>query len=119
MAAAFERVQLLSVLTNLLVLPVVPFAQIPAFFGTAISCLSLPLGNAVCAVARVALELITAVASVGGSLDVSVPAPNGLSYLLFLAALPFLSPLCLLDRYEKLRNACLLLGASVALWVAL
>lgn len=117
MAAAFQRVQLLSVLTNMLVLPVVPFFLVPAFLGTALSYLSFPLGNAICAVARVALDVITAVASVGGRVDVPVSAPNGVAYLLFLAALPFFSPLCLLEPYKKLRNACVLLCASVVAWV--
>ena len=117
MAATFERVQLLSVLTNILVLPVVPFFLVPAFLGTAVSYLSFPLGNAICAVSRVALDVITAVASVGGQVDVAVSAPNGVAYLLFLAALPFLSPLCLLDKYRKLRNACALLCAAVIAWI--
>lgn len=117
MAATFGRVQLLSVLTNLLVLPFVPFFLVPALLGTALSYLSFPLGNAICAVARVSLDIITAVASVGGKLDVTVSAPNGLAYLLFLAALPFLSPLCLLEPYKKLRNACALLCAALTAWV--
>ncbi len=117
MAGAFGRVQLLSVLTNILVLPVVPFALVPAFLGVAVSYASFPLGNAIAGVARTALAVIWSIASVGGKLDVPVSAPNGVACLLFLSALLFLSPLCLLERYKKLRNACWLFAASVASWV--
>lgn len=116
MAAAFGYVQPLSILTNILVLPVVPFALIPAFLGTAVSCLSLPAGKAICAVSRFALGTITAIASAGARFDVPVAAPGGLSFLLFLAALPFLSRLCLLTPYRKLRNAVVLITAALVAW---
>ena len=117
MAAAFGRVQLSSLLTNLHVLPLVPAFLVPAFAGTALSYLAYPVGRAVCAFADLVLGVIASVASAGGGIDVALKAPNAAAYLLFLFALPFFSPLCLLDRYKKLLCGVVLIAASLVCWV--
>ena len=116
MALTFGRVQLMSIVTNLFVLPLVPLFLVPAFLGVTLSFLWLPLGNAVAAVARVALDVLVSFAAAGGALDVAVPAPSAPAYLLYLLALAFLSPLCLLERNRRFRLWVCCMGAAVAMW---
>ena len=116
MALAFGRVQLTSLVTNLFVLPLVPVFLIPAFLGVALSFLCFPLGNAVSAVARLALNALVSFAAAGGALDVPVPAPHASAYLLYLAALPFLSPLCLLTKKQRGGLFLFCMAACAALW---
>lgn len=116
--ACFGSAQLLSIVTNLFVLPIADIFLIPAFAGTALSFVWYPLGSAVCAVARVALDAIMAVTLYGGSLTVFVPAPSGIAQLLFLATMLLASRLCL--RSPKRRALYTLAGAllTAAAWGA-
>ncbi len=116
-ALAFGRVQLTSIVTNLFVLPLVPLFLIPAFLGVALSFLWLPLGNAVAAVARVTLDVLVSFAAAGGALEVAVNAPSAPAYLLYLTALAFLSPLCLLERNRRFRLWVCCMGAAAAAWL--
>ena len=91
----FEQAQFLSLVTNLFVIPISAVFLIPAFFGTVLAFVWFPLGNAVCAVARLALDVILAIASYGGKLSLTVAAPPMLAYLLWLVAMLFASRYCL------------------------
>lgn len=116
MAFFFGRVQLTSVLTNLFVLPLVPLFLVPAFCSVAISFLSLPLGAALARFAQFFLNVLVAFAGAGGALDVTIPAPGAAAYLLYLASLPILSPLCLLRKDHRFRLFLCCMGAALALW---
>ncbi len=116
--ACFGSAQLLSVVTNLFVLPIADVFLIPAFFGTALSFVWYPLGDTVCVVARVALEAIMTITRYGGSLTVYVPAPPAAAQLMFLVCMLFASRLCL--RSPKRRALFTFAGAllTAALWAA-
>lgn len=91
----FQQAQFLSIVTNLFVIPISSVFLIPAFVGTAFAYVWFPLGNAVCWIARFALDVILAIARYGGSLTLNIPAPPGAAYLLWLFALFLGSRLCL------------------------
>ena len=113
----FQQAQLLSIVTNLFVIPISGVFLIPAFIGVVLSYLSLPLGNAVCWVARVSLDVILAVARYGGSITLNLPAPPTVSYLLWLAAMLFASRLCLRDAKQRVLYSGVLFTISIALWI--
>ncbi len=117
MALHFGRVQLMSLITNLLVLPLVPLFLIPAFAGVAISFVCFPLGKLLASVAQFFLNLLVGFASAGGALDVSLPIPNGLAILLYLTSLAFVSPLCLWPRKKRLLAFGCLMVFSLLLWM--
>lgn len=113
----FEQAQFLSLVTNLFVIPIAGVFLIPAFVGTAFSYLWFPLGNAVCRIGRLALDVILAIARYGGSLTLKISPPNAVSYLVWLLALLLGSRLCLRTPG---RRALYSLGAfafSIVLWV--
>ena len=114
----FGKAQLLSLVTNLFVLPIAPAFLVPAFFGTALSFLWFPLGSAVCAVARFSLDVILAVASFGGSMSVSVKAPGTAAYALYLLTILFASRLCLRGKWQRTRYAVLSAALTAVVWVA-
>lgn len=116
--ACFGSAQLLSIVTNLFVLPIADLFLIPAFAGAALSFAWYPLGDIVCAVARVSLDAIMAITRYGGSLTVYVPAPSGLAQLAFFITMLFSSRLCL--RSPKRRAMFALAGAllTAAAWSA-
>ena len=91
----FQQAQFLSIVTNLFVIPISSVFLIPAFVGTALAYIWFPLGNAVCWIARLALDVILSFARYGGSLSLNLPAPPGATYLLWLLALFLGSRLCL------------------------
>lgn len=118
-AAFFEQAQLLSVVTNLFVLPIAGVFLIPAFAGVLLSFLWYPLGGAVCAVGRAALDVILAVARYGGSVTLVLPPPPAAAYLLWLAAMFFASRLCLRGAKQRMLFSGALFAASAALWALL
>lgn len=91
----FQQAQFLSIVTNLFVIPISSVFLIPAFVGTVLAYVWFPLGNAVCWIARLALDVILAFARYGGSLTLNIPAPMGATYLLWLLAMFLGSRLCL------------------------
>lgn len=115
----FQKVQLLSLVTNLFVLLIVPAFLIPAFIGTALSFLWYPLGTAICVLPRFALDVISAVASYGGSISMDLKAPSGLSYLIYLAAILFASQLCLRSKRRRALYAASAWIVSTVLWITM
>ena len=114
----FQQAQLLSLVTNLFVIPISGVFLIPAFIGTVLSYLWLPLGNVVCWIARLALDVILAVARFGGKLTLTLPAPNAIAYLLWLAGMVFASRLFLKSAKTRALMATLLAVLSVLFWIA-
>ena len=115
----FGQAQLLSLVTNLFVIPISGVFLIPAFAGVLLSYVWLPLGNLVCWVARLALDVILAVARAGGSVSVTLPAPNAIAYLLWIAAMVFASRLFLRSGKTRAFCAVLMLDISVLAWLLL
>lgn len=115
-SAFFGETQALSVVTNLFVLPIVPVFLIPAFFGTALSFLSFPLGNAVCLPARAALALILAVARYGGQGALHLSAPSITAYLCYLLAMLPVSRLCMRPKATRALYGMLCLGLAALFW---
>ena len=114
----FQQAQLLSLVTNLFVIPISGVFLIPAFIGVVLSYLWLPLGNVVCWIARLALDVILAVARFGGKLTLTLPAPNAIAYLLWLAGMVFASRLFLKSAKTRALMALLLAELSVFCWIA-
>jgi ComEC/Rec2-related protein len=114
----FQQAQLLSLVTNLFVIPISGVFLIPAFIGTVLSYLWFPLGNVVCWIARLALDVILAVARFGGKLTLTLPAPNAIAYLLWLAGMVFASCLFLKSAKTRALMALLLAELSVFCWIA-
>jgi competence protein ComEC len=115
----FEQAQFLSLVTNLFVIPISAVFLIPAFIGTVLAFLWFPLGNFVCAVARLALDVILAIASYGGKLSLTVAAPPMLAYLLWLVAMLFASRYCLWSAKRRALYAGLLAMLAVVMWAFL
>ncbi len=114
----FQQAQLLSLVTNLFVIPISGVFLIPAFVGVVLSYLWLPLGSVVCWIARLALDVILAVARFGGKLTLTLPAPNAIAYLLWLAGMVFASRLFLKSAKTRALMALLLAELSVFCWIA-
>jgi len=112
----FGQAQFLSLVTNLFVIPISGVFLIPAVLGVLLSFVSLPVGNAVCWVARAALDVILGVAQFGGSVSLALPAPNVVAYLLWLAAMVFASRLFLRPAKTRALMAALLAEVSVLFW---
>ncbi|HWQ06942.1 MAG TPA: ComEC/Rec2 family competence protein [Feifaniaceae bacterium] len=115
----FEQAQFLSLVTNLFVIPISAVFLIPAFIGTILAFVWFPLGNLVCAVARLALDVILAIASYGGKLSLTVSAPPMMAYLLWLVAMFFASRYCLWNAKRRALYAGLLTMLAVVMWVFL
>jgi len=115
----FQQAQLLSLVTNLFVIPISGVFLIPAFIGTVLSYLWFPLGNLVCWIARVALDVILAVARFGGQLTLTLPAPNAVAYLLWLAGMVFASRLFLKPAKTRALTAAVLMNVALATWLLL
>jgi hypothetical protein len=115
----FEQAQLLSVVTNLFVLPFAGVFLIPAFVGVLLSYLWYPLGGAVCSVGRVALDGILAVARYGGRITLYLLPSPAAAYLLWLTAMLFASRLCLRGAKRRALYAGALFAMSAALWALL
>lgn len=115
----FEQAQFLSLVTNLFVIPISAVFLIPAFIGTVLAFLWFPLGNFVCAVARLALDVILAIASYGGKLSLAVSAPPMLAYLLWLVGMFFASRYCLWSAKRRALYAGLIALLAVVMWVFL
>jgi len=113
----FGQAQFLSLVTNLFVIPISGVFLIPAVLGVLLSFVSLPLGNAVCWPARAALDVILGVARFGGSVTLTLPAPNIVAYLLWLAAMVFASRLFLRPAKTRALMAVLLAEISVLFWI--
>jgi competence protein ComEC len=112
----FEQAQLLSLVTNLFVMPLAGVFLIPAFVGVLLSFISLPLGNAVCWIARIALDVILGVARFGGSVTVSLPPPPVAAYLFWIAAMVFASRLFLKGVKTRAAVSLMLFALSGTLW---
>jgi ComEC/Rec2-related protein len=112
----FEQAQILSLVTNLFVMPISGVFLIPAFVGVLLSYIWLPLGNAVCWIARVALDVILGVARFGGSVTVFLSPPPVVAYLLWLAAMVFASRLFLRSAKARAAFSLLLFALSGVLW---
>ncbi len=115
----FEQAQLLSLVTNLFVIPISGVFLIPAFAGVLISYVWMPLGDAVCWIARVSLDVILGVARFGGSITLNLPAPNAAAYLLWLCAMAFASRLFLRGARTRAFVSLALFALSAALWLLL
>lgn len=115
----FQQAQLLSLVTNLFVIPISGVFLIPAFLGVVLSYLWLPLGNLVCWIARVSLDVILAVARFGGSVTLNLPAPPAIAYLLWLTAMVFASRLFLRDGKTRALVAVLMFDAAILFWLLL
>lgn len=115
----FGQAQFLSLVTNLFVIPISGVFLIPAVLGVLLSFVSLPVGNAVAWVARAALDVILGVARFGGSVTLTLPAPNVVAYLLWLTAMVFASRLFLRPAKTRALMAALLAELSVLLWILL
>lgn len=113
----FQQAQFLSLVTNLFVIPVSSVFLVPAFFGTILSYIYFPLGNIVCAAGRLALDVVLAIASYGGRLSVSIPAPPVSAYLLWLFALFLASPLCLRSGRRRAVYALTAFAFAGIIWV--
>jgi competence protein ComEC len=113
----FGQAQFLSLVTNLFVIPISGVFLIPAVLGVLLSFASLPLGDAVCWVARAALDVILGVARFGGSVSLTLPAPNVIAYLLWLAAMVFASRLFLRPAKTRALMAVLLAEISILFWI--
>lgn len=118
MALAFGRVQLSGVLANLFILPIVPAFIIPAFCSVLLSYVFAPLALPFAVTARLALRVIVAFSHAGGALDLAVAAPGPVAYLAYLAALLYLSPLCLLNQRQRYARFLLTMGGAMAAWLA-
>ena len=112
----FEQAQLLSLVTNLFVMPLAGVFLIPAFVGVLLSFISLPLGNAVCWIARIALDVILGVARFGGSVTVSLPPPPVAAYLFWISAMVFASRLFLKGVKTRAAVSLVLFALSGTLW---
>jgi len=115
----FGQAQLLSIVTNLFVIPISGVFLIPGVIGLLLSFVSLPLGNAVCWPARASLDVILGVARFGGKLTLTLPAPNVIAYLLWLTAMVFASRLFLKPAKTRALTAVLLAELSILCWVLL
>ncbi|MEN6418501.1 MAG: ComEC/Rec2 family competence protein [Clostridiaceae bacterium] len=115
----FEQAQLLSLVTNLFVIPISAVFLIPAFLGTVLAFVWFPLGNAVCAIARLALDVILAIASYGGKLSLTVAAPPMMAYLLWLVAMFFASRFCLWSAKRRALYASLIAFLAAVMWIFL
>ena len=113
----FEQAQLLSLVTNLFVIPISGVFLIPAVIGLLLSYVSLPLGDAVCWVARAALDVTLGVARFGGSVTVYAPPPGAIAYLLWLTAMVFASRLFLRSGKTRALVSFLIADASALLWL--
>lgn len=113
----FGQAQLLSLVTNLFVIPISGVFLIPAFVGVLFSFLWLPLGNLVCWVARISLDVILGVARFGGKLTLTLPAPNVIAYLLWLTAMVFASRLFLRSAKTRALYAVVLFFLSALIWL--
>lgn len=119
-AESYGSVSVVAVAANLFILPLVPFFLIPAFIVTAISFISYPVAAFLAVVPRIVLKLITWIVSLGGAVDLAVTAPNGFSYVLILAAILFVSPVCVTrSPFIKAIPAAILLAAGIILWIVL
>jgi hypothetical protein len=85
--------------------------------GLLLSFVSLPLGNAVCWPARASLDVILGVARFGGKLTLTIPAPNVIAYLLWLAAMVFASRLFLKPAKTRALMSALLAELSILCWI--
>ena len=115
----FGQAQFLSLVTNLFVIPISSVFLIPAVIGLSLSFLSLPLGNAICWIARISLDVILGVARFGGSVTLCAPPPGAIAYLLWLTAMVFASRLFLRSGKARALAAVLLADAAVLLWLIL
>ncbi len=113
----FGQAQLLSLVTNLFVIPISGVFLIPAFVGVLFSFVWLPLGNLVCWVARVSLDVILGVACFGGKLTLLLPAPNVIAYLLWITAMVFASRLFLRGGKTRALYAAVLFFLSALVWL--
>lgn len=113
----FEQAQLLSLVTNLFVIPISGVFLIPAFIGVLLSYVWLPLGNAVCWIARAALDVTLGVARFGGSVTIFAPPPGAIAYLLWLTAMVFASRLFLRSGKTRALTAFLIADVSALLWL--
>ena len=113
----FQQAQFLSIVTNLFVIPISSVFLIPAFLGTVLAYVWFPLGNVVCWIARLALDVILAFARAGGSLTLNIPAPPGATYLLWLLALFLGSRLCLHSPAKRAIYSVSAFALATLLWV--
>ncbi len=115
-ALAFGLFQPLSVATNILLLPLVPFFFVPAFLCAALSFVFLPAARFLARLPAFALALILAVVERGGDAALTLPAPSAFACLLYFAALLIASPLCLRPLKTRLVHATALLACAALAW---
>ncbi|MPM44514.1 hypothetical protein SDC9_91192 [bioreactor metagenome] len=113
----FGQAQFLSIVTNLFVIPISSVFLIPAFVGTVLAYVWFPLGNAVCWIARAALDVTLGVARFGGSVTIFAPPPGAVAYLLWLTAMVFASRLFLRSGKTRALVAFLIADVSALLWL--
>lgn len=115
-AAFFQTVSLTSLVSNLFILPLVPFFLIPAFLVTLLSFVSLPLANALAFLPRWALVAIDGIARLGGAVSLPLPAPPPAVPLFWLCAMLFASRLCMRSRARRALYAGACLLAAAVFW---
>lgn len=116
MAAAFGEVSPMPVLTNLIVLPLVPFFFLPAFASVVVSFVSFPAASVIAVPARITLRVLVTLAETVGRTAIRIPPPSLAAYLLFLAALLFFSRLFLRDVRTRAFTGTVLLAVSALIW---
>ena len=117
MALAFRKWSFLSLVTNVIVLPLAPVFLVPALLAVGVSYLWPQLAVAIAAPARLALNAIVEVALLSGRWETAASRPGWAAYLLFLAALPFFSRYCLLEKGKARLLGAGLLAGSMGLWL--
>lgn len=115
-AGFFGSVPLLSVITNLFVLPLVPLFLIPGFIAAAAGCLYPPLGRLLAVLPNMVLTGILALSQSASQSAIPIPGPSTAAYLCFVAAMFALSRYCLLRPQWRFRLFSGLLLVSLLLW---
>lgn len=116
-AAFFQTTSPASLLSNLFILPLVPFFLIPAFVLTLLSFASFPLANALAFLPRLALRAIDIFARMGAPLVINVPAPTPAALLFYAAGILFASRLCMRSRPRRALYAGACFIAAALFWL--
>lgn len=116
MAKAFREVSPLPVVTNLIVLPLVPFFFLPAFAAVIVSFVSFPAANVIAVPARMVLHVFVTLAETVEKVSIPVPPPSVGAFLSYLTALFLCSRLFLRDGRTRLIAGTAMLAVSIALW---
>lgn len=115
-ALFFSRFTPLSLLANLLALPLAPVFLVPGAVALAASYVLLPLGKLIALVPNAALSTLNAIANTFAFGLVPIPPPSFPAYLLYLLALLLISPLCLLEPKKRRLPAVFCLLFALLCW---